>query len=181
MKHFAILCSAVLALLATSPTASADCTTALAAASKSMASDKNCQKGAKSVFGSFKKQVSKCKGFRKLKKQCRKEKRAIKRKCRKKKRSCLKKCKKLKNGKSRCRRRCRKAKRRCFRAARRNKRACKKEALSTREFKTCKNARRLTRKSSGRFFKCAAKHYKGAALVCSAELASALAGGGGGS
>lgn len=174
-KMLAVLFTAAFAFIAFSANASADCKSEMAAASKSAAKDKQCQKGAKSLGKKFAKQLSICKAYRKILKGCRKAKRAEKKECRQEKKACKKGCKGLKGkAKRKCKKACRAAKKKCKKSARDTKKACKKEAKTTKAWAVCKDARKMTRKAAGALFKCAWKHYRKAAGVCAKELVASL-------
>jgi len=197
MSRIAVtLLSSVFFLGLFASTASADCQQMLKEAAEQAAKDKDCQGDAKNLGKAFAKQFGICKGFRDLKKKCRRAKReatrackstkrAGKSSCRNAKRDCRSKCKRGRKGRS-CRKSCnsakrncmknvRKAKRSCKKAARVEKRACKKEAKTTQAFAVCKDARKVTRKAAGNALKCAGKYFGKPAAACVAEL---MAGGG---
>lgn len=159
--------------------------------------DKQCKDDAMNVFKKLGAQIRTCKAHRNNMKACRRAKRAAKKICRKKKKvcknvckdtkkACLKSCKGKKGkAKRKCKKACRKAKRKCKKvcrvdhrpckkAAKAAKRACVKAAKSTAAFAVCKDARKLTRKATGRLFKCAWKHYSKAVACTGTSLLQSL-------
>lgn len=151
------------------------CSNALETSAKAAANDAECKKDASSLLNTFKGQMKTCENFRKMKKECRLAKRGAKKECRNDKRDEKKECKKKKGkAKRQCKKRVRQAKKACKQDARKEKRACKDEAKHSAEFEVCKDSRRLTRKAAGKAAKCAAKHFKGAAKVCTQEIISNL-------
>lgn len=84
--------------------------------------------------------------------------------CRKKCRQCVRSCNKLRR---RCKKVCTSLSRPCVQAARREAHSCRSHARTLAVFKTCQDARAMSRKAGSKVAGCAWKHF-GKALLCSA-------------
>lgn len=126
-----------------------------------------------------------CRGQRRTcKTVCKDERADCRKRCTKGKPTCIKACPRGRRGKScrqsckRCKRSCNKYRRRCkkqctsvsrpcLQAARREVHSCRSHARTLSTFKTCQDARAMSRKAFGKVAGCAWKHF-GKALLCSA-------------